>query len=101
MDPETRGLPDPPMGPFIDVPRISALPDFKTKRTPAFASSLLGHALVIAAMFFLSGPFKDELDKPVAQNYSVHYLELQVPRMPRLIAGWRGNRAGSSRRGRA
>ena len=93
MDPETRGLPDPPMGPFIDVPRFSALPDFKTKRTPAFASSLLGHALVIAAMFFLSGPFKDELDKPVAQNYSVHYLELQVPRMPRLIAGGGGGTA--------
>src|SRR6266481_1984867 len=90
QDPEPRGLPDPLTNPFDGVPRFSALPDFKTKRTPAFASSLLGHALVISAMFFLSGRITDELDKPVARNYSIHYLHLQVPQMPRLIAGGGG-----------
>ncbi len=88
--PETGDLPDPPTDPCADVPRFSALPDFKTKRTPAFASSLAGHALVISAMFFLSSRITDELDRPVAQKYSVHYLHLQVPQMPRVIAGGGG-----------
>src|SRR5438477_1982612 len=74
-DPETSRVPL-----LVDPPQFSAFPEFKSKRTPAFGCSLLGHALVISAILFFFGPVPDPPAKPMLRDYSVRFLQLQVPR---------------------
>jgi hypothetical protein len=70
----------------IDPPRFSALPTFRTRRSPAFGCSVLGHAAAVVAAMFWSG-LPESKTAPVMQSYSVRYLQLQVPPPARLSPG--------------
>src|SRR5260370_40657754 len=90
-DPGTRSVPAqerPLSGIPIEPPHFSEFPPFQHRRSTSFGCSVLGHAVVVCAMLFLSGPGTERPAKPLLQNYSVRYLQLQVPPPhPRLPAG--------------
>src|SRR5579862_1576030 len=84
-DPGMTGVPEPDsQGNVIESPYFSPLPVFKAKRSASFGCSLVGHAAVVAVVFWL-GPGVEPATKPLIQQYSVRYLQLQTPPPPPLV----------------
>jgi hypothetical protein len=66
----------------IAPPQFSALRQPKSRRSAAFGSSMVCHAVVIAAAIYGSGPITYAPRRPLLQNYQVRYVQLQVPLPP-------------------
>src|SRR5690349_657189 len=86
-DPGTTSVPEPDShskGSEIETPYFSPLPVFKARRSASFGCSLAGHAAVIALVLWF-GPQRETAAKPLIQQYSVRYLQLQSPPPPPLV----------------